>query len=763
MINGTDQQAAADVTNCEREPIQTPGTIQPHGFLVAADPQTWLISHASENAGYYLGHETSRLLGATLVEVLGADLVTRIERALADPHVRRRALPVRQITAAVGEPPILLEIVAHLRDDRVIVEGEAMSMSTDSLSGMHHQMESFLSQMERTSSIDELHDLVAKEVRRLTGFDRVLIYQFDRDWNGTVIGESRNERLPSYLDLRFPASDIPAQARELYRLNRIRLIADVDYTPIPIVAMPGERDVNSLDLSLSVLRSVSPVHLEYMRNMGTRSSMSVSIMRGGELWGLISCHGQEPLVVPFQVRTVCDLLGQVFSLQLSAREQAGTLAYRMKLTSRFPDLLAAMAQEDDLATGLTRFPELFLHVTAAAGAAVVSQGQAVTIGDAPPRERVLEIVQWLGSRAERDVFHTDSLASIFPEAAAFADCASGLLAISISQLQNSYLLWFRPEVVRTVKWGGDPRKLPGDSPTRLHPRRSFEAWKEVVRGKAQPWTTPELETAAELRNAIIGIVLLRAERLAALSRELQQTNKELEAFSYTVSHDLRAPFRHIRGYAELLSYDKAQMLDDEGREFLAKILDASNYAGTLVDNMLTFSQMGRSSLRWENVPLSDVVAGVRGTLKDLVANRDIEWRIGRLPHVWADPVLLRVAVQNLIENAVKYSRERPLAIIEISAKETGAEHIIYVKDNGVGFDMKYADKLFGVFQRLHAVERFEGTGIGLASVRRIIGRHGGRTWAESVLGEGATFFFSLPKEPRQASPSSTHAKAHSSG
>jgi len=612
--------------------------------------------------------------------------------------------------------------------------------ATVSLDELYPGLRRFVEDLQGAGSVADLCRLAADEVRRITGFDRVLVYRFDPQWNGTVIAESRNEVLPSYLDLRFPASDIPAQARELYRRNRLRIIPDASYRPVPL----EPQVVAPLDLGDSVLRSVSPIHLEYMRNMGTMASMSISILREGQLWGLISCHNRDPHRVRLTVRNACDFLTQVFALQVAARERAADADQRMRLGSVRARLLAAMAEEDRFIDGLLRHPAELMTLADAQGAAVVTGDRCWCLGETPGEGTVRALYDWLSHNHREDVFATDGLGEILPEAAGYADRASGLLAISISKMHASYVLWFRPEVVQTVKWGGDPTKRVEEGTTRLHPRRSFETWKETLRGRSLPWDTTIIDAVKELRNAIVGIVLRRAEELASLSDELQRSNKELEAFSYSVSHDLRAPFRHIVGYAELLRKQEGAHLSERGQRYVDTIIDSALTAGTLVDNLLSFSQMGRTALKPRLVPMGALVEEVRDRMEPDIGERRIEWRIADLPAAYADPMMIRLVIENLLGNAVKYTRNRPIAVIEVGSYREEGEVIFFVRDNGVGFDMLYVGKLFGVFQRLHRMEEFEGTGIGLANVRRIVERHGGRTWAEGAVDRGATVYFSLP-------------------
>ncbi|MBA3916054.1 MAG: GHKL domain-containing protein, partial [Acidobacteriales bacterium] len=298
--------------------------------------------------------------------------------------------------------------------------------------------------------------------------------------------------------------------------------------------------------------------------------------------------------------------------------------------------------------------------------------------------------------------------------------------------------------VQTVRWAGDTSAVKTEK-VDLHPRKSFEMWKEVVQGRSQPWSKPEIDAAVDLRSDIVGIVLRRAEEMAELTSQLERSNRELEAFSYSVSHDLRAPFRHIVGYAELLRERESDHLTGEGQRYLGTIIESANYAGMLVDNLLNFSRIARTSMTLLRVNMNELVRDLVRELATEARQRSVEWEIAELPEVIADPVLLRLAVRNLLSNAVKYTRQRETAKIAIQVGEENGHYVFSIQDNGAGFDMKYVDKLYGVFQRLHRMEEYEGTGIGLANVRRIIDRHGGRTWAEGKPGQGATFHFSLPR------------------
>ncbi len=743
----TDLASDPAISACDREPIHIPSSIQPHGVLIVAELPSLRIGQISTNVRDWLGQDVAEVLDRPLEALLGMGVAESIHSALDSGSIDRNPVAIAGVEVEVAGAPRSFEVIAHRSKGSVIVELEPSPDDEAMLSRWLYPMaRTFLSRLETETSVVDACRAAATEVRRITEVDRVLIYQFDAGWNGTVIAEDRNDALPSYLGLRFPASDIPEQARALYRANRLRLIPDATYDPVAIVPATS-RDDHPPDLSFSTLRSVSPTHLEYMRNMGTGSSFSISILRDGELWGLISCHNRAPLLVPFEVRTACDFLGQVLSIQVDLKSQKAEYNHRIELQDAVSRLLIAMSETEDFVDGLVNCPELLMELAQARGAAILFDGHCFRVGATPGEDEVTAIADWLSTEDRGDVFATDSLAGAMPgaEDEAIKDSASGLIAVSISQLHRGYLLWFRPEVVKNVSWGGDPRKPDASSDGRIHPRRSFEVWKETVRLKSDPWRSSEVEAAKDLRKAILEIVLRRAEERAQLSAELERSNKELEAFSYSVSHDLRAPFRHIVGYAELLREEEDARISQEGRRYLETIVESAQYAGTLVDNLLAFSRMGRTSIHPVPINMDSLTREVVREIQGEVGTRSIDWKIGALPQVEGDLMMLRLAMTNLVSNAAKYTRKRDQAVVEITGEIHEGEAVFHVQDNGIGFDMKHVDKLFGVFQRLHRMEEYEGTGIGLANVRRIMTRHGGRAWAKGELNQGATFSIALPK------------------
>ncbi|WP_194790616.1 ATP-binding protein [Pseudomonas sp. UFMG81] len=734
------------IEQCAQEPIQVPGSIQPHGFLLVLDDSDLCILQASENASHWFGLNALELLGQPFAELVadGFDLRGQLSNLPADEIFPFHIGDVRLRHGAPCQDP--LRVLAHRHDQVLILEFEPRRARGTGPDDYYPLVRAFVSTLHQATSIDELLLQSVRQIKRFTGFGRVKAYRFDPQGVGTVLAEDADPGYPRYLGQCFPASDIPRQARELYRVNRIRLIEDADYQPSSLLPANNPRTGKPLDMTFASLRSVSPVHLQYMRNMGTLASMSLSIVVDDKLWGLVSCHHAHPRAVDFQTRTACELLANVLSLQIEAHEKHATTHRLLALRQRIVRMLAAMADHDSVSEGLLSLPEVMLQFADASGAAIISAERCDLIGSTPPPAQVNALVHWLSQRDDEGVFHSDNVRrdiELLPE---LAEHVAGVMAVAISQLHSHYLVWFRPEQAHTVNWAGRPDKQVGPQGA-LNPRHSFERWQEEVRDYSAAWDPLVIDSVLELRGAVLGIVLRKAEELAQLAGELKRSNKELEAFSYSVSHDLRAPLRHIAGYSELLGESEGAHLSERGRRFLGHIEDAAQFAGTLVDNLLNFSQMGRSALRLADVDLNTLIDTIRNEMAPDYAGRHIDWQVAALPKVIADPAFINMVLHNLLANALKYSRGRDPARIEIGSVRHHHETEVYVRDNGVGFDMAYVDKLFGVFQRLHRMEEFEGTGIGLASVRRIIERHDGRVWAKGQLDQGASFHFTLPHQP----------------
>lgn len=724
--------------------IGSNAAIQSRGVLLCLSEPDLRIQQVSENLEAALGTPLSTALQAPVDLVIGAAGREVLERALGAHSIDGHPLYIGTLQAPHNHA---LDAVMHRHNGALILELEpAVQAGDGAFASMYPLVRTFVASLQAVSAVGALTDLAAREVRRLTNFGRVTVYRIERDGSLQALAEARNKAYDTLVGTHLPGAGMTPELHSLYSHNPLRLVADVDDTPVRLVPPLHPSTGRATDLAYTALRAASSAQRETMRRMGAKASLTLALTVRGNLWGLIACHHAAPCSLSFEVRAACEHLAQILSLQIEAKEDRAEIAHRLELRRILVRLLAAMADRDQFQEGLLEHPADLLRFASASGAAIVRQGDCVRIGAAPDEDSLLRLTEWLATERPGEIFHTDRLAAIYPDGAALLPQASGVLAVQVSQLHRHYVLWFRPETPHTVRWAGDAPGLPPDHDTKQVLGRTHH-WQEHIAHTSRPWRTSEVETAAEFRYAILNIVLRRAEEAAELTSELRRANSELEAFSYSVSHDLRAPLRHIAGYAELLDEMEGHHVSARGRHYLQTISASSRFAGKLVDDLLTFSQMGRGALRLTDVDLAQLVHGVVRELTADQGRRHIEWNIAALPVVRADPAFLQLAMRNLLSNAVKYTRDRDPARIHIDAEQTDAETIVRIADNGVGFSMEYVAKLFGVFQRLHRMDEFEGTGIGLANVRRIIDRHGGRTWAEGELDRGATFYFALPRPP----------------
>lgn len=754
-----------DLTNCDREPIHIPGMIQPHGVLLVLQDPTLQIIQVSSNTQQVIGREPAELLSQSLWDLLEAKQVKQIQQCLTSDFDSINPL---NLSIDSLNDTIYLEGIVHRSGKTIILELEQKKgLEKTDFFDFYHQVKGVINRIQKAPTLLEICQVVVKEVRRITGFDRVMIYRFDLEGAGSVIAEDTDQETP-YLNLHYPSSDIPGQARHLYTINWLRLIVDARYQPVPLIPQLNPVTNEPLDLSLSVLRSVSPLHLEYMQNMGVTASMSISLMQDRKLWGLIACHHLSPKYVPYHTRTVCEFIGQVMSVELANKEVSEDSDYKIQLKSLQTQFIEALSQADYFLDGMVELKSQLLDLVNATGAVICSGNQYTGVGEVPSEPEVHELLDWLKPHFHNSLFETRSLCKNYPAAESFRAIASGVLAMEISKAHQNYILWFRPEVLQTVNWGGNPKKpveFLEDGSLRMSPRKSFDLWQETVQGCSLPWKRCEIEVVAELRSLIVGIVLHQADEMASMNFELQRSNEELDSFAYIASHDLKEPLRGIHNYANFLMEDYEGVLDEDGVAKLKTMLRLTQRMEDLINSLLHFSRVGRAELIRQTLNLDELVQDAIATLTISRPESEIEFRVPRpLPTIECDRTQINELFTNLIGNAIKYSNKAQRSV-EIGFVEhhpsvsnshaatqeqttaLGTPYTFYVRDNGIGIPPQHFEKIFEIFRRLHGRDDFGGgTGAGLTISRKIVERHGGRIWVESTLNEGTTFYFTLSAE-----------------
>lgn len=752
--------ANVDISNCDREEVQFSGAIQPHGMLVAVEEQGWTITHVSANCGLVAGMAPGELLGGPLARVLGSDHTARLRAAVA-AQAALTGPPLCLLTLPLAGQRGLWHIFVHRNDDGLLLlELEPAEEEAVSLQDLYSQVRTSIGDLQRTESVQAFFDLAVARIRRFTGYDRVLAYKFLPDGSGCVMAEDRADELESYVGLHYPASDIPEPARRLFAMKWVSHLPDAAYEPVPLVAADEGR--RPLDLSYAILRSVSVMYSGYLRNMGVHSTMVLTLLRNGRLWGLVSCmHHRASKHVPYHTRVAGEFLAHLLSLAMGSKEELEERDYASAMTALQGTLLEQMLRHVNFQEGLLRYDTNLLSYFGATGAVVYLDDHVHRLGDTPDEGQVRALCAWLAETMDQDQYSTDRLTAVYSPAATFREKAAGLLALRLFARKPHFIVWFLPEVERTVEWAGDPRKPVEisqiDGHTRLMPRTSFALWKEAVRGTSRPWRESEQAAAADLRRAIVDVVLRKAEELARANEELLRTNAELDAFAYIASHDLKEPLRGIHNYARFVLEDYQDKLDDDGRAKLQTVMRLTRRMDELIDGLLHYSRLGREELEAEPTDLLALVERVVQSLMPRLQELGVAVRLPpSLPRATVNPVMLQEVFANLLTNAMKYN-DKPDKWIEIGAVAPGAipaeirrnierPLVVYVKDNGVGIDKKYFDTIFQIFRRLHPRDTFGGgTGVGLTIAKKIVERHQGRLWVESELGQGATFYLALPQ------------------
>jgi len=775
---------------CASEPIHQIGHVQPHGALLAFSSEApWHVCQASRNIAEFIGKDIDCVLNASLSSLFEPSLLAQI----ASLNAALQEQPTATAKGAITVDGTSLDLILHVyRSDEMLV----LEMERDE--GMHreaHLAELLLQtqqSMLRTDAYFETEryfDLLTQLVRSLTGYDSVMVYRFDHQWNGQVIAQSRSETAPSYLGMHFPASDIPAQARRLYTTNLVRVVANVDATPVPITPEYNPITRKPLDLTHSALRSLSPIHIEYLRNIGVHSSMVISLMQKEKLWGLIACHHMAEKPASMGLREAAIFLSRLVSSRLSALEaleQQGLTDRANRITGELLKTLPNMPVRQIL---VRLMPELQTLLSASA-IIVVVEGEIHVCGDTPEKSQVEQLFKWLESKSISGVFHCEHLGKDRPDLADAANTMAGLLSTPPSPGMRNCIIWLRKEKRQTINWAGkyDEGFIQNAAGNyRLTPRKSFELWSESWSGRSAPWTELEvgvgtmlalaipeslaqkklLEDAqaeqkrieAELKKHRDHLEETVRERTLALSiakEAAESANRAKTAFLANMSHELRTPMNGVMGMIDLA---KRRMADAKGLDQLDKAKQSAERLLGVLNDILDLSKIEAERMILEEMPLqlADSVENIVGTLghsaneKGLRLSTDLSTELLRQP-LKGDPLRLGQILLNFVGNAIKFTERGQVTLRARSVEETA--EAVYVRfevsDTGIGIEPEAQGRLFQSFQQVDnsMTRKYGGTGLGLAICKRLVQLMSGDIGVDSKPGQGSTFWFVVPLKKR---------------
>ncbi|MBD8618466.1 GAF domain-containing protein [Sphingomonas sp. CFBP 13728] len=659
--------SSSGIDACDREPIHIPGSIQPHGLLLVASlPDLTIVAGAGDI-------ETSLAR-----DWLGRPLGELLRQAVTDKLDARPTGSTVALNDVQGIAQTFVAI-AHRSLGKLIVELEpapaSMPSSIDVLSAMEEAAATF----EQAFGLRELCERAARAFRNLTGFDRVMVYRFLDDDAGVVVAEDRDPAANSFLNQHFPASDIPSQARALYVRNRVRIIPDAGYEPAPIRPQAAA----SLDLSDVGLRSVSPIHLQYLKNMGVTASASISIVRDGRLWGLIACHHPTTRFLPLHVRMACRALAGSLSRQIRAKEDAELYRERIRLRSAEDAVVLRLGSDISLAGFFATAGDDMCRMLGADSFAAVRGGELYVAGRSPRHADVLAVAAYVGERARTLPFSTDRLSEQLPDAVAYQDLASGVLAVTMSTDEPTILIWFRAEQIEVVNWAGNPHKdVPADPAATLSPRASFESWSEAVRGRSAPWTLFEIEAASRLRRTMFEARQNR--RLFEVNRELTATIADNESLLLQKDYLIKEVHHRVQNSLQLVS----AFLGLQGKAVGDEVLTA--HLAEAQRRLSAVAMVHRRLHSDEHLQAIDLARYIGDLCAEIKSSMDRSW--GDAIQLDLAPVLISteravnvgLILTELVINANKYAYAGGSGPITIELEQHRNRFRLVVSDRGAG-------------------------------------------------------------------------------
>lgn len=742
----TEEQLDAALQQCANEPIHIPNCIQPHGLMLVTKNTSEDILQVSENVIQHLGISAQDCIGKHLADVIGADNLQAINEAIREADLA----PYKFTSVELAGKPY--DAVVHFSRHYKVFEFEPKmdGARKDTLQKVYEDLRNYSIEAQKTYDVESLYHLIVSHVRNITGFDRVKLYKFDEAWNGAVVAEDRANHMPSYLGLNFPASDIPEQARRLYSINYLRLIPDIRYRPSPLYPPLIKDSSKPLDMSYSVLRSVSPIHIQYLENIDVEASMSISIMQDNKLWGLIACHHKTSLHIPHSIRVLCEIIAHIFSAKLTTMRRSVD-NQRHDIRKLLIEKLSLTSSLDTFENTIAKNSEIALQALDADGIAIFSGGKFWYFGETFEQEYLELLANWYRKFGNKAIVHTSFVGDYFQHDEVLKNLSGGLLFVPIGVYSEDIAIWFRKAKTESVNWAGNPEKPVEQTKAgyRLTPRSSFELWQTTIQGRSKNWSLLDIETAESIAQ-----ILLENSKIQS-----DIANKAKTDFLSHMSHELRTPLGAIISIIQVLNRDNT--LTEDQRKLIYNLEVSSDSLFSLINDLLDISKIEANEYILEVAPfkVAELAEDVRSIMSVKATEKNLQLSINYLATkdfvFQGDKTKIKQILFNLVNNAIKFTER---GFVNLFASVTETEHpeikclTIEVIDSGIGIDETKLESIFGKFiQADSSTSRlYGGTGLGLSICKSIVELMGGEIVVTSKLGLGSNFKVSLPLPCKQA-------------
>ncbi len=758
-----DEIEPVTLNNCDLEAIHRSGAIQGVGVFFALDPLSKSVTHWSENAierGFLPRGDdapedeagfANQSIGDILPEVKDELLALADDDANRHQHIALSDLISRQSEDGVHAG---YDAILCCTEDSVFVELlPSVDITPRELKAKLRGVQRATGAIMAARSFADAEQLATDAIRELTGYGRVKIYKFLPDGSGEVMAESRDEALPSYRGLHFPATDIPRQARHLYSILPFRPSLSVDDAISPVRGKDGQVG-GALDLTWCLTRSVSTMHTAYLRNMGVESAFSCSLMDQGKLWGLVSCHSLNRSAVSFDVWGLVRDIAEALMAKLNQHREAATTVKIKEMRDLEASVAVQLREKGQIEDVLADYAPTLQRFLDADGFAFQFDGKIYSVGETPPLPFIRKLIKWVGSRESTDdYFRSKALHLEWPPAKDHMETACGVLVQPVIIHRVCQLVWFRAPITKTVRWAGDPhakRLEPrADGTHILQPRNSFDQWVEEHRNECREWSDPEIRAAREIFKDVLDIIATQAQNLRRMTEELtlsqEETREELAQFAYAAAHDIQNPINTITSALDLLRTVEETSGDPVVKKSLDYAMRSSDRLRNLADQMANFVALGRREIEPEPVELEDVVADALKMLDHAVSEHGATFDCSALPTIAGSRDLLTILFLNLFSNAMKYrTPDRPPAV-KVRSTDQGRYVHLSIEDNGIGIKPEFAARIFQPFDRLHRADDIPGSGLGLATCKRIAELHKTSILLDPDYTDGARFTIDFRK------------------